>query len=90
MRDGPGGRGSPVDLSKLKADRLSGRATRLEVSQAAALDPTAEMRRAIAAAMSRAKREIPHYYLGHEIDLQTAQDWLTALNAGRTAGRDGC
>lgn len=47
----------------------------------------AEMRRAIAAAMSRAKREIPHYYLGHEIDLQTAQDWLTALNAGRTPDR---
>jgi len=44
----------------------------------------AEMRRAIAAAMSRSKREIPHYYLSHEIDLQTAQDWLTATNASRT------
>lgn len=44
----------------------------------------AEMRRAIAAAMSRSKREIPHYYLTHEIDLQTAQDWLTATNAART------
>ncbi|MDO8985909.1 dihydrolipoamide acetyltransferase family protein [Cypionkella sp.] len=47
------------------------------------LDMT-EMRRAIAAAMSRSKREIPHYYLSHDIDLQTAQDWLTATNAGRT------
>lgn len=47
------------------------------------LDMT-EMRRAIAAAMSRAKREIPHYYLTHEIDLQSAQDRLTALNADRT------
>jgi hypothetical protein len=47
----------------------------------------AEMRRAIAAAMSRSKREIPHYYLGHEIDLQTAQDWLTAHNADRTPDR---
>jgi pyruvate dehydrogenase E2 component (dihydrolipoamide acetyltransferase) len=37
------------------------------------LDMT-EMRRAIAAAMTRAKREIPHYYLSHEIDLQAAQD----------------
>ena len=46
-----------------------------------------EMRRAIAAAMSRAKREIPHYYLTHEIDLQSAQDRLTALNAGRTPDR---
>lgn len=44
----------------------------------------AEMRRAIAAAMSHAKREIPHYYLTHEIDLQSAQDRLTALNADRT------
>ena len=43
----------------------------------------AEMRRAIAAAMSRAKREIPHYYLCHEIDLQPAQDWLTMRNAVR-------
>ena len=43
-----------------------------------------EMRRVIAAAMTRAKREIPHYYLTHEIELQTAQDRLTALNADRT------
>jgi pyruvate dehydrogenase E2 component (dihydrolipoamide acetyltransferase) len=47
----------------------------------------AEMRRAIAAAMSRAKREIPHYYLSHEIDLQTAHDRLTAINAERTPDR---
>lgn len=50
------------------------------------LDMT-EMRRAIAAAMSRAKREIPHYYLTHEIDLQPAQDRLAALNADRTPDR---
>ncbi len=47
----------------------------------------AEMRRAIAAAMSRAKREIPHYYLSHRIDLQTAQDWLAATNAERPPDR---
>jgi pyruvate dehydrogenase E2 component (dihydrolipoamide acetyltransferase) len=47
----------------------------------------AEMRRAIATAMSRSKREIPHYYLTHEIDLQIAQDWLTATNATRTPDR---
>jgi pyruvate dehydrogenase E2 component (dihydrolipoamide acetyltransferase) len=46
-----------------------------------------EMRRAIAAAMSRSKREIPHYYLTHEIDLQAAQDWLSATNADRTPDR---
>lgn len=42
-----------------------------------------EMRRAIAAAMSRSKREIPHYYLTHEIDLQAAQDRVAAINAAR-------
>jgi len=47
----------------------------------------AEMRRAIAAAMSRSKREIPHYYLSHEIDLQAARDWLTATNADRPPDR---
>ncbi|MFN3745878.1 MAG: dihydrolipoamide acetyltransferase family protein [Hyphomicrobiaceae bacterium] len=42
-----------------------------------------EMRKAIAAAMTRAKREIPHYYLSHEIDLQTAWDWVSTQNAVR-------
>lgn len=46
------------------------------------LDMT-EMRRAIAAAMTRSKREIPHYYLTHEIDLQAAHDRVTAINAAR-------
>jgi pyruvate dehydrogenase E2 component (dihydrolipoamide acetyltransferase) len=41
-----------------------------------------EMRKAIAAAMSRSKREIPHYYLSHDIDLTPAADWLAARNAG--------
>lgn len=41
------------------------------------------MRAAIAAAMSRSKREIPHYYLSHEIDLHAASEWLAKLNAER-------
>ncbi|MCL5778299.1 2-oxo acid dehydrogenase subunit E2 [Limibaculum sp. FT325] len=41
------------------------------------------MRAAIAAAMSRSKREIPHYYLSQTIDLQAATDWLAARNAAR-------
>ncbi|MDZ4095196.1 MAG: dihydrolipoamide acetyltransferase family protein [Paracoccaceae bacterium] len=40
-----------------------------------------EMRRAIAAAMVRSKREIPHYYLSQSVDLQPATDWLTAINS---------
>lgn len=39
------------------------------------------MRAAIAAAMSRSKREIPHYYLSHSIDLEDALRWLEARNA---------
>lgn len=42
-----------------------------------------EMRKAIAAAMAKAKREIPHYYLSTGVDLKAASDWLAATNAGR-------
>lgn len=41
------------------------------------------MRIAIAAAMARSKREIPHYYLEHAIDMTAALDWLTRRNADR-------
>jgi pyruvate dehydrogenase E2 component (dihydrolipoamide acetyltransferase) len=41
------------------------------------------MRQAIAAAMSRSKREIPHYYLGTEIDLSAALAWLALENQRR-------
>jgi pyruvate dehydrogenase E2 component (dihydrolipoamide acetyltransferase) len=49
-----------------------------------ARDRGAAMRASIAAAMSRSKREIPHYYLADEIILDTAQAWLTDQNAGRS------
>jgi pyruvate dehydrogenase E2 component (dihydrolipoamide acetyltransferase) len=41
------------------------------------------MRAAIAAAMSRSKREIPHYYLGTTVSLRKATDWLAAQNRDR-------
>ena len=41
------------------------------------------MRDAIAAAMSRSKREIPHYYLAHTISLKRALAYLAELNAKR-------
>lgn len=43
----------------------------------------APMRQAIAAAVSRSKREIPHYYLGVDIDLDASMRWLAAQNAQR-------
>jgi len=59
---------------------------------AAAVTPTvgaakgldlAAMRRVIAAAMARSKREIPHYYLASTIDMHKSLDWLAAENAKR-------
>lgn len=41
------------------------------------------MRQAIARAMARSKREIPHYYLGSWVDLTVASTWLGNLNADR-------
>jgi pyruvate dehydrogenase E2 component (dihydrolipoamide acetyltransferase) len=38
------------------------------------------MRQAIAAAMSRSKREIPHYYLSETLDFTAASTWLEAWN----------
>jgi pyruvate dehydrogenase E2 component (dihydrolipoamide acetyltransferase) len=49
----------------------------------AAEDRNAAMRRAIAAAMSRSKREIPHFYLGQTIDMSNAIAWLAQVNLRR-------
>jgi pyruvate dehydrogenase E2 component (dihydrolipoamide acetyltransferase) len=46
-------------------------------------DRAAEMRRAIAAAMVRSKREIPHYYLSEAVPVRSALAWLAARNATR-------
>jgi pyruvate dehydrogenase E2 component (dihydrolipoamide acetyltransferase) len=42
------------------------------------------MRQAIAAAMARSKREIPHFYLSESIDLSTAMAWLGRENLTRS------
>ena len=42
-----------------------------------------EMRRSIASAMSRSKREIPHYYLADEILMDPVLEWLADRNAQR-------
>lgn len=42
-------------------------------------DP-ALMRQAIASAMARSKREIPHYYLSSILDFTRAREWLEAYN----------
>ncbi|MDD2462650.1 MAG: dihydrolipoamide acetyltransferase family protein [Desulfobulbus sp.] len=46
--------------------------------------PGSGMRQAIAAAMSRSNREIPHYYVETEIDMTRSLDWLAGENAQRS------
>jgi pyruvate dehydrogenase E2 component (dihydrolipoamide acetyltransferase) len=52
-----------------------------------AADRLDRMRRTIAAAMSRSKREIPHYYLATTIDLHRAAAWLDRENERRPPER---
>ena len=51
---------------------------------AEAEDRQAAMRRAIAAAMARSKREVPHFYLSETIDLSVALRFLADENARRS------
>jgi pyruvate dehydrogenase E2 component (dihydrolipoamide acetyltransferase) len=46
-----------------------------------ALTGPSPVRDAIAAAMSRSKHEIPHYYLAHTISMKRALAWLAETNA---------
>ncbi|MBX9944735.1 MAG: 2-oxo acid dehydrogenase subunit E2 [Reyranella sp.] len=65
-----------VEAAVAKTARAAGGKTRR------GFDPAA-MRQAIAGAMARSKREIPHYYLGLPIDMDRALKWLAAENARR-------
>ncbi|GAA2633933.1 MULTISPECIES: dihydrolipoamide acetyltransferase family protein [Streptomyces] len=49
----------------------------------ATAEPAAPARAAISALMSRANREIPHYYLSTKIDLAVAMAWMRDRNASR-------
>lgn len=48
--------------------------------------PAERMQRAIAAAMTRANDEIPHYYVEQSIDMGSALDWLRKSNASASIG----
>jgi pyruvate dehydrogenase E2 component (dihydrolipoamide acetyltransferase) len=43
------------------------------------------MRQAIAAAMARSKRDIPHFYVSHDVDVGPVVEWLAERNQGRSA-----
>ena len=83
-----------ADLARIVGTGPGGAITRADVEAAAAastsrrprarggFDPQA-MREAIAAAMSRSKREIPHYYLSQTVDLSRLLARLEVLNRDR-------
>lgn len=80
-----------IDASTLTGTGAQGAVTLADVEAAARGRPAAQpatpqqrhaaMRQAIAAAMSRSKREIPHYYLSETVPMAAALAWLTAYNA---------
>jgi len=83
-----------IEADVLRGSGADGAVTLADVEQAASrsaalstprtarrgFDP-ALMRQAIAAAMARSKREIPHYYLSATVDFGAAQAWLDDHNA---------
>ncbi len=75
-------------LSQLQGHAPHGVVTLEDVEAAARAAPEPDhnqaMRHTIAAAMSRSKREIPHYYLSETIALGKAMAWLQAHNAKST------
>jgi pyruvate dehydrogenase E2 component (dihydrolipoamide acetyltransferase) len=83
-----------LDIDKIAGSGPHGAVTLEDVEKAAAAvrvgatpaptDRYAEMRKAIAAAMSRSKREIPHYYLSETIPMQRAAEWLARENEKRS------
>ena len=77
--------GSGPDGAILAADLPTPIPHRPEVNTPEPGDEKEMMRRAIAAAMARSKREIPHYYLATTIDLQTALEWMTQYNHDKPA-----
>jgi pyruvate dehydrogenase E2 component (dihydrolipoamide acetyltransferase) len=77
---GPEGAITREDVERVAAQRASAAPT---PPAPGPVDRQAALRQTIGAAMARAKREIPHYYLSTTIDLGRATDWLTTENARR-------
>jgi len=75
---GPGGRITLEDVQR------AAQAKPVQPPAEVMLDRQARMRQAIAAAMARSKREIPHYYLSTAVDMSRAMAWLTQENLKRT------
>lgn len=76
-----------IDPASLTGSGPQGSITLQDIDAAAArtltVDRHTAMRQAIAAAMSRSKREIPHYYLSETMAFGSAAKWLQDYNAER-------
>jgi pyruvate dehydrogenase E2 component (dihydrolipoamide acetyltransferase) len=86
---GPGGSITRTDVERV-ASRGRRAATPSPLAAPPAITPADKataMRSAIAAAMSRSKREIPHVYLSTTIDITKATTWLVAENEKRGVER---
>ncbi|GAB89170.1 dihydrolipoamide acetyltransferase family protein [Gordonia rhizosphera] len=82
---GPGGAITLADVDRAADAAPTAQPSAPSVAPAqTAADRAKEMRRTIGAAMSRSKREIPHYYLSESIPLAAAQAWLSERNAQRS------
>ncbi|MHB1082182.1 MAG: dihydrolipoamide acetyltransferase family protein [Prosthecobacter sp.] len=76
-----------IDIAGLRGSGPGGAIEATDVERAArpAAPKTGDaMRRAIAAAMAKSKREIPHYYLQTRIDMSATLAWLQAENQKRS------
>jgi pyruvate dehydrogenase E2 component (dihydrolipoamide acetyltransferase) len=85
-----------VDLSGVHGTGTAGAITREDIEKVAGkpqkpMIPSPEktddhggIRHAIAAAMARSNREIPHYYVETQIDMRNAMEWLRAENLKRS------
>lgn len=77
-----------VEVARVRGTGDGGVILRADVDRAAAgaaSKPKPDrMRQAIGAAMARSKREIPHFYLAHTVDLGPALTWLAARNEARS------
>lgn len=74
---------SDVELAARQPSPKAGTTVSSRPEPAAAATLQQGMRQAIAAAMSRSNREIPHYYLEMEIDMSRPLQWLEGENLKR-------
>ena len=78
------GTGPQAEITNEDVQRAAEALKQAPIEKPAAPDFRAGMRRAIAAAMARSNREIPHYYLETKIDLQRALKFLEGENQKRS------